>query len=215
MGLLVGRAEIAELEQTLFDVAIDFGKRFEAEHGELPFCDVTYEHINPIWTCFINGKGKGYQLNSWEGVFRIWMQRILENAGLHLDDDNLTIKPESWYRMDMALVDQSQGDWGKGKYKIELVFQQENDPAEVAGHLREFYDLVVPNKILLIWTDHRIRQVCEVLRRADEVIDFCAANRIYNLGRIVLVIGDWSRTWPALEKGEKPDSSIFTTRIVG
>ncbi len=214
--MVIGQAEIDELENIIFDKFGEFSELFREQHGSDVLDPRNYPHINPIWTCFINGKGKGYQFKGWEGIFRIWMKGIIAKAVKDPDHaKNLKIVPETWYRVDMAVVDYSQGNWWDGKYRIEVLFQQENNPREIAGHLREFYDFTAPNKILLIWTGQSIPDPGEVLKRTDEVASFCAKNAIENVGTIAVIIGDWQRTKSALEKAEKPADSIFTTRTIG
>ena len=63
-----------------------------------------------------------------------------------------------------------------GKYRIELLFQQENEPEEIAGHVREFFDMAVPTKVLLIWTNTSHPCPSRLLERVDEVVAFFGTN---------------------------------------
>ncbi len=213
MALVIGQQEVHELEKTVFECFPEFADLFRKRFGSGIFEDKNYEHINPIWTDFINGqikgRGKQYELPDWDGVFRVWMDGMAKRAGVELCYD-----AERWYNIDMTALARPRGKWWDGNYRIEVMFQQENDPCEVKGHVREFYDFAAPNKVLLIWTGHRMRDPKAVMNGADDVITFCAQNGIQNAGRLVIIVGHWKPTKECLEKGIEPDQSIFLTRIV-
>jgi len=208
MFLVIGQVEIEELEKIVFREFPRFRNLFRQKHGSDIFDTENYQHIDPIWTCFINGKGKGYQIDNWKGVFKIWKESF-EKEGIES-----TTVPESWYHVDMAVIDYSHGGWLDGKYKIKVLFQQENNPKEIAGHLREYYDFTAPNKILLIWTNKANPDPRKIMDQADEIVKFCTANGIQNVGRIVIVVGDWEHTKSSLRHMQIPTESVFITKII-
>jgi len=84
MFLVIGLVEIEELEKIVFREFPRFRNLFRQKHGSDIFDTENYQHIDPIWTCFINGKGKGYQIDNWKGVFlrkRVSNRRPYRRAG--------------------------------------------------------------------------------------------------------------------------------------
>ena len=185
MNLIIDDSKIEELEKLIIEKFKEFRGLFKKTYKADIFGELHKRHIDPIWTCYINGRGQGYKVENWEGIFPLWIKRYLPNKA--------TIIPESWYRIDYAVVDDSEGGWWEGKYQIFLIFEQENNPLEIKGHTRQFYDFNTPEKILLTWTNDQYKDPKEILNWTDETINYCKNKKIKNIGEIIIIVGDWEK----------------------
>lgn len=129
---IIGDSEIKALQDLIITKFEDFRSKFKEKYKADIFDSIHHNHFDSIWTCYINGKGKNYKVDSWEGIFKIWMDKIFEKSELKPE-----IQSESWYRVDQAVVE-SPVCWWDGKYRILLLFEHENNPEEIKGHTRQF-----------------------------------------------------------------------------
>lgn len=158
-------------------------------------------------------EGKGLTIEKWNGVSRLWMEpyrKALPKAEIHTE----------WYRVDQVVIDYGGGDWRSGRYRILVLFQQENNPREIRGHVREYYDLNAPTKILLIWTWNAKQEPADLFGQVDEVVKFCQKNEVPTVGDIHVIVGDGQKLLAHLQQEAAPKAtpevltSLFRTRTI-
>jgi len=181
----IDEIKIIYFEEQIINKFKEFERLFKEQYGGVVFDAENYKHLDSIWTCYINGRAKNYEIKGWDGIFKTWIKNYTSESE--------EIVPESWYRIDYAVINNSDGNWWGGKYQISFIFEQENNYGEIKGHMRQLYDFNVPQKMLLIWAMNYNHD-----KKKDymEVIDYCRSKGIKNTGKIILIIGNW----PLLEK---------------
>jgi hypothetical protein len=198
---------VVMLEHMMIQNLPEFLHLFQTEHGSL-LDDRNWRHVNPIWTCFVNGTAKGWSVNGWDGLFSRWVRETC-------DLEKWCIQPEV-YRVDRAVLDVSQGDWWDGRQRIEVLFEHENDSGEIEGHVRQFFDFTVANKVLLTWATCRSDRPERLLDRAREVVRFCRDTGVPEVGTLGVVVGDWRviEEWlRASPRPPRPDAQVLHWKI--
>ncbi len=161
-------------------------------------------YLDSIWTNYMLGKSKHRYNMDWDGVLIDWLRELIKNK-----PGKIEIWPESFYRTDVAVVDYSDGIWWDGKYRILCMVEHENNPGETKGHMRQFYDFNVPEKLLITWSNDKL-SVEQIMYMAEETAMYCKENAIINAGNTILMVGDWNR----LEKLLIDDGPIVETKNV-
>jgi hypothetical protein len=212
MEPLIGEKDLDGLKSTIVWRFPEFRRLYRKQEGHDPLSAEGLRRARTNWTCFIKGKAQRLKVDGWHGIFRPWLESRLEPT------KGISIHAETWYRVDFALIDERAGGWFEGDYRILVLFEQENEPKEIKGHVRQFYDLNAPTKILLIWTWDKKHRAKDLFRKVDEVAESCEKNGLPTMGNIHVIVGDWRRLVKHLrnETSPRPDvlDSVFQTRTI-